>query len=86
MKKDWIVPTENGTLAVSATYTLWLGKLHVRVGTDDFILPPKFLTLLFGRRESFVVDDKLAFLVIRPFGEADLVIDGKYLSTGEAYR
>ncbi len=85
MKKEWTVPTEEGALAVSADYTLFLGKLTVTVGEDVFSLPSKFLTVFFGRKESLVIDDKLALLVIRPFGNADLVIGGNYLSTGEAY-
>ncbi len=79
MKKEWTVPTEEGTLSVSADYTLFLGKLTVTVGEDTFPLPSKFLTVLFGRRESLVIDDKLALLIIRPFGEAELIVGGKPL-------
>ncbi len=86
MKKEWTVSTEEGTLAVSVEYTLFLGKLTVTIGENTFPLPSKPLTVLLGRRESLMIDDKLAFLVIRPFGEADLVVGGKYLSTGEDYK
>ncbi len=79
MKKVWTVPTESGELLVSADYTLFLGKLTVTIGEDIFPLPSKFLTVFFGRRESLMIDDKLAILAIRPFGKADLIVGGKPL-------
>ena len=76
-KRYWSIPTEDGILPISVAYTGFTGKLTVSIGEDTFPLPPKFLMGLFGRKENFKVDDKLALLVIRPFGDAALVVGGR---------
>ena len=76
-KRYWSIPTEDGILPISVAYTGFTGKLTVSIGEDTFPLPPKFLMGLFGRKENFKVDDKLALLVIRPFGDAAIVVGGR---------
>lgn len=76
-KRYWSIPTEDGILPISVAYTGFTGKLTVSIGEDTFPLPPKFLMGLFGRKENFKVDDKLALLVIPPFGDAAIVVGGR---------
>ena len=76
-KRYWSIPTEEGELAVSVAYNGFTGNMTVSIGEDTFPLPPKFLMGLFGRKENFKVDDKLALLVIRPFGGAMITVGGR---------
>ncbi len=85
MKKQWNVEVEGEQNAVEMELSPILGKLTVTVNGEAFVLPPKFLTCLFGRKERFMLSGKLAILVIKPFMKADIVVGGKYVESGEAY-
>lgn len=85
MKKQWNVTVEDEAYTVEIDLSWFLGKLTVSVNGEAFPLTPKFLTCLFGRRERFMLGDKLALLVIKPFLRADIVVGGKYVSSGEMY-
>ena len=85
MKKQWNVTVEGEAYTVEIDLSRFLGKLTVSVNGEAFPLTPKFLTCLFGRRERFMLGDKLALLVIKPFLRADIVVGGKYVSSGEMY-
>lgn len=85
MKKQWNVEVEGEQNTVEIDLSPILGKLTVTVNGESFVLPPKFLTCLFGRKERFMLSGKLAILVIRPFMKADIVVGGKYVESGEAY-
>ena len=78
-KRYWCIPTEEGDLPISVAYNSFTGKTSVSIGEDTFPLPPKFLMGLFGRKENFKVDDKLALLMIRPFGGAVITVGGRKL-------
>ncbi len=79
MKKEWNITQDGENYAIVVTYTLFLGKMTVSVNDSNFVLPNKFLTGLFGRKESFMLGDKLAILLIKPFGKAELTTaGGKY--------
>ena len=85
MKKQWNVEVEGEQNAVEMELSPILGKLTVTVNGEAFVLPPKFLTCLFGRKERFMLSGKLAILVIKPFMKADIVVGGNYVESGEAY-
>ena len=85
MKKQWNVEVEGEQNAVEMELSPILGKLTVTVNGEAFVLSPKFLTCLFGRKERFMLSGKLAILVIKPFMKADIVVGGKYVESGEAY-
>ena len=85
MKKQWNVEVEGEQNAVEMELSPILGKLTVTVNGEAFVLPPKFLTCLLGRKERFMLSGKLAILVIKPFMKADIVVGGKYVESGEAY-
>ena len=85
MKKQWNVEVEGEQNAVEMELSPILGKLRVTVNGEAFVLPPKFLTCLCGRKERFMLSGKLAILVIKPFMKADIVVGGKYVESGEAY-
>lgn len=76
MKKEWNITQDEETYAVTVEYTLFLGNMKVSVNESTFVLPKKFLTGLFGRKESFMLGDKLAILRIKPFGKAELTTAG----------
>ncbi len=79
MKKEWNIPQDGENYAVTVEYTLFLGKMKVSVNDATYVLPNKFLTGLFGRKESFMLGEKLAILRIKPFGKAELTTaGGKY--------
>ena len=79
MKQEWNLTQGGENYAVSVEYTLFLGKMKVSVGESTYILPNKFLSGLFGRKESFMLGEKLAILRIKPFGKAELIAaDGKH--------
>lgn len=79
MKKEWKITQNGENYTVMAEYTLFLGKMQVSVGDSTYILPSKILTFFFGRKESFMLGDKLAILRIKPFGKAELITaDGKH--------
>ena len=85
MKKQWNVTVDGEQYTVEIQLTPILGKLTVTINGDSFPLPPKFLTVLFGRKERLMLGEKLALLVIKPFMCADIVISGKYVESGEDY-
>lgn len=85
MKKQWNAEVEGEQYTVEIELSLFLGKLTVTVNGESFPLAPKFLTCLFGRKERFMLGDKLALLVIKPFMRADIVVGGKYVGSGEDY-
>ena len=79
MKKEWNIAQDGENYAVSVEYTLFLGNMKVSVNDSTFVLPKKFLTGLFGRKESFMLGEKLAILRVKPFGKAELTTaGGKY--------
>ena len=79
MTKEWNITQDGENYAVRVEYTLFLGKMTVSVGESTFTLPNKFLTGLFGRKESFMLGDKLAILRVKPFGAVELTTaGGKY--------
>lgn len=79
MKKEWNIVQDGENYAVSVEYTLFVGKMKVSVNDASYILPNKFLACLFGRKESFMLGEKLAILRIKPFGKAELTTaGGKY--------
>ena len=83
--KNWSVSSNGEDFDITVEYSGFIGKLIVKINEDKFILPNKNFTFLVGRKERLLLGEKMALLVIKPFGEADLVVDGKYLSTGEDY-
>lgn len=85
MKKQWTVEVEGEQNEVQLTLTPILGKLTVTVNGENFVLPPKFLTCFFGRKERFMLSGKLAILEIKPFMKVDIVVGGKYVGSGETY-
>ena len=79
MKKEWNITQDGETYTVAVEYTRFLGKMKVSVNDSTFVLPNKFLTGLFGRKESFVLGEKLAILRVKPFGAVELTTaGGKY--------
>jgi len=79
MKKEWRITQDGEEYTVKAEYTLLLGSMTVSVNDSTYVLPKKFLTGLFGRKESFMLGDKLAILRIGLFGSASLTTaGGKY--------
>ena len=85
MKKQWNATVDGENYVVEMDLEGFLGKLTVTVNGDAFPLPPKFLTILFGRKERLMLGEKLALLVIKPFLRADIVIAGKYVESGKDY-
>ena len=65
MKKQWNVTVDGENYAVEIDLEGFLGKLTVTVNGDAFPLPPKFLTILFGRKERLMLGEKLALLVLK---------------------
>ncbi len=79
MKKEWNIMQDGENYAVKVEYTLFLGKMTVSVGDSTFVLPNKFLTGLFGRKENFMLGEKLAIFRVKPFGAVELTTaGGKY--------
>ncbi len=79
MKKEWNITQDGENYTVDIEYTLFLGKLTVCVNDAKYVLPSKFLTGLFGRKENFMLGDKFAILRIGAFGKASLqTAGGKY--------
>lgn len=79
MKREWTVTQGEETYAVTTEYTLFLGKMKVSVNDSTYVLPQKLLTGLFGRKESFMLGDKLAILRVKPLGGIELITaGGKY--------
>lgn len=85
MNKQWNVEIEGEQHLVAIECTPILGKLTVSIDDDVFPLAPKFLTCLFGRREQFLLGEKPALLIIKPFMKADIVVEGRYVESGEDY-
>lgn len=86
MKKHWNVEVEGEMNEVLLSLSPIFGKLTVTVNGEAFVLPPKFLTCFFGRKERFMLSGKLAILEIKPFMKADIVVGGKYIGSGEIYQ
>ena len=79
MKKDWNIAQDGENYVVSVEYTLFLGNMKVSVNDSTFVLPKRFLTGLFGRKESFMLGEKLAILRVKPLGKIELTTaGGKY--------
>ena len=85
MKKQWNATVDGESYTVEMELSPILGNLTVTINGDAFPLTPKFLTCLFGRKERFMLGDKLALLVIKPLLEADIVVGGKYVGSGKDY-
>lgn len=75
-KKEWTVAQGDETYTITTEYTLFLGKMKVSVNDSTYVLPQKLLTGLLGRKESFMLGDKLAILRVKPFGRAELITAG----------
>ncbi|MBO5755831.1 MAG: hypothetical protein J6R89_07250 [Clostridia bacterium] len=79
MKKEWNITQDGENYAVSVGYTLFLGNMKVSVNDSTFVLPKRFLTGLFGRKESFMLGEKLSILRVKPLGKVELITaGGKY--------
>ena len=79
MKKEWNIMQDGENYTVSVEYTGFLGNMTVSVNESTFVLPNKFLAGLFGRKESFMLGEKLAILRQTPFGGITLTTaGGKY--------
>ena len=77
--KTWNVTVDEENYKVEAELEGFSGKLTVKINDEVFELPPKFLTILTGRRENFKLGDKLAILDIKPFGKLTIIVGGKTL-------
>ena len=73
----WNITVDEESHKVEVALEGFSGKLVVKIDEDTFELPPKFLTIFFGRREHFKLGDKLAILHIKPFGQVTVSVDGK---------
>ncbi len=76
MIRTWNITQDGESYTVTAVYTSILGKLTITIGESEYKLPSKFLAGLFGRREKFMLGDKLAVFHQKPFGSAVLITAG----------
>lgn len=74
--KTWNVTVDEESYKVEVELDGFSGKLTVKINDEAFELPPKFLTVLTGRRENFKLGDKLAILDIKPFGKITVIANG----------
>jgi hypothetical protein len=73
----WNIEVDEEMHKVEVALEGFSGKLTVKIDDDTFELPPKFLTILFGRREHFKLGEKLSTLHIKPFGRVTIIVGGK---------
>ena len=77
--KTWNVTVDEKNYKVDVELEGFSGKLTVRINDEEFVLPPKLLTIITGRRENFKLGDKLAILDIKPFGKIAVIVGGEPL-------
>ena len=77
--KTWNVTVDEESYTVGVELEGFLGKLSVKINGEEFVLPPKLLTIITGRRENFKLGDKLAILDIKPFGKVTIIVGGETL-------
>ena len=78
-KKTWNVTVDEESYTVEVELESFSGKLAVKINGEEFVLPPKPLTVITGRRENFKLGDKLAILDIKPFGKVTVIVGGETL-------
>ena len=72
----WNITVDEVTHKVEVALEGFSGKLKVTIDDDTFELPPKFLTVFFGRREHFKLGEKLSTLHIKPFCRVTINLGG----------
>ena len=72
----WSIPVDEEIHKVEIALEGFSGKLKVTIDEETFELPPKFLTVFFGRREHFKLGEKLATLHIKPFCQITVNVGG----------
>lgn len=77
--KTWSVTVDEASYKVDVELEGFSGKLTVKINDEEFVLPPKILTIITGRRENFKLGDKLAILDIKPFGKITVIVGGETL-------
>ena len=77
--KTWNVTVDDESYKVDVEFECLSGKLAVKINDEEFVLPPKLLTIIIGRRENFKLGDKLAILDIKPFGKITVIVGGETL-------
>ena len=77
--KTWNVTVDEENYTVEVALEAISGKLTVKINGDEFVLPPKPLTIITGRRENFKLGDKLAILSVKPFGKVTVIVGGETL-------
>ena len=77
--KLWNVSVDGEDFKVEVELEGFSGRLTVKINDEAFLLPPKLLTVITGRRENFKLGDKLAILDIKPFGKVNIVVNGETL-------
>ena len=71
--KEWNITQDGESHNIKVSYTLFLGKMSVTINDSEYTLPNRFLMGLFGRKENFVLGERLATLRVKPFGEIELI-------------
>lgn len=79
INKQWNVAVDGESYEVEAALEGFSGKLSVKINGEEFVLPPKALTIITGRRENFKLGDKLAVLDIKPLGKITVIVNGETL-------
>lgn len=77
--KQWNIVVDGENYKVEVEIEGFSGKLSVKINDEEFLLPPKALTIAVGRRENFKLGDKLAILNIKPFGKITVIVNGETL-------
>jgi hypothetical protein len=72
MEKQWELTQDGENYTVKVCYTHILGKMSVTLNGETYDLPNKFLAGIFGRKENFILGDKLASVRLVPFGGIEL--------------
>lgn len=72
MEKQWELTQDGENYTVKVFYTRFLGKMTVTLNDETYSLPNKFLAGIFGRKENFILGDKLASIRLIPFGGIEL--------------
>lgn len=85
-RKKWIVQQDEESYEITVNYAGSGRRLSVCVNGETFKLPNVAFTGLRGRRENLKIGDRLGILVIKPFGFCDIVVGGRFYSSGKPYR
>ena len=79
MEKQWELTQDGEQYTVKVFYTRFSGKMSVTLNGETYDLPNKFLAGIFGRKENFILGDKLASVRLVPFGGIELMTaSGKF--------